>query len=128
MNIKKLQIDKVADVDSWENPIAANGWYDECQKGSVTSFCFEKDGKELIFETIEFEQTCVALCHEDDKQYPSLDAVEKEFGVDRDEWHWHDEPNNIYYDEDSDKYFYQITNGNYWIEIKKPYWIEEPIC
>ena len=102
----KLSYNIINPIDPWDNPIVNDDLYDDCQIAEFTG-CW--DDKDNYYEVLFF----------DDKAYYLNELGELFDNIGTDDWR---EMDNIYiyYDEKSNKYFEQVTNGNFWYEITKP--------
>ena len=106
MKHTQLKYDYIKSVDSWENPIAKNGFYDDCQIAEFTG-CW--DDKDNFYEVLFFDDKTFCI----DESGNEVDLPETDNWVE-------DDKTFLYYDEETDKYFEQQTNGNFWAEITKP--------
>ena len=109
--MKKIQYSIIKHVDSWENPIAKDGFYDDCQIAEFTGFMFN----DTFYEVLNYKNE--TLC---------VNSVTGEpFEIPDEELDWmEDSKMYLYYDDESGKYFAQETNGNFWAEITEPILIE----
>lgn len=106
MKHAQLKYDYINSVDSWENPIVRDSSYEETQIAEFTGCWDENDN---YYEVLYF----------DDKTY-CIDSNGNECEVPETD-NWQDDSNIfLYYDEDSDTYYEQNTNGNFWYQITKP--------
>jgi hypothetical protein len=107
MKHTQLKYSYIESVDSWNNPIAKNGFYDDCQFAEFTGCWDDKDD----FYEVLFLSDGQSFC---------LDPNGNECEIpETDNW-IEDDKTYIYYNEDTDEYFEQTTNGNFWAKITKP--------
>jgi hypothetical protein len=102
----KLEYQILKSVDSNDNPIVLDSCYEDCQIAEFTG-CW--DAKDNYYEVLFFENKAYYL----DELGNLFNDVETE--------DWQEDSNiYIYYDEVTDTYYEQDTNGNFWYEISKP--------
>ena len=106
MKHTQLKYDILNAVNSNDNPIAKDGFYDECQIAEFTGCWDEEDNYyEVLFYNNE------SYCIDRDGNQCEIPETDN----------WAEENQTfIYYDENSDKYFEQHQNGNFWFEVTKP--------
>ena len=102
--MKKLQYDLIQHVDSWENPIAKEGFYQECQIAEFTG-CWDEN--EQFYEVLFYKDE--TFCIDGNGKEAELPDTEK----------WV-EDDIIFIYEDEGKYYQQTTNGNHWCEVTEP--------
>jgi len=103
--MKKLEYSIIGSVNSNDNPIAKEGWYDECQIAEFTGCWLDDKYYEVLF-------------YKDNSYYLDENGNLCD-DIDTEDWK-EDDQIYIYFDEDSNRYFEQITNGNHWYEITEP--------
>ena len=107
MKHRQLKYDYIKAVDSWENPIAKDGFYDECQVAEFTGCWDDKDNYYEVMSLEDGTQVCIDS-NGNECELPETD-------------NWQEDGNTyLYYDSDSNQYFEQETNGNFWYQITKP--------
>ena len=106
MEHTQLKYDLIKSVDSCDNPIAKDGFYDECQIAEFTGCWDEKDN---YYEVMFYNGLSFCIDENGDEcEIPETD-------------NWQEQDiTYLYYDEKTNKYFAQETNGNFWGEITKP--------
>jgi hypothetical protein len=106
MKHTQLKYNYIKSVDSWENPIVKEGFYEDSQIAEFTGCWDENDN---YYEVLFY----------DAKTY-CIDSNGNECNLpDTDNWQEQDTI-FLYHDEDTNTYYEQNTNGNFWYEIDKP--------
>lgn len=106
MKHTQLKYEYIKSVDSWENPIAKNGYYDDCQIAEFTG-CYDDDDN--YYEILYYNNQTFCI----DSKGNEVDVPETD--------NFQDDSNiYLYYDDETDSYFEQNTNGNFWYQIEKP--------
>ena len=106
MKHTQLKYDYIKPVDSWENPIAKEGFYDESEIAQFTG-CW--DDQDNYYEVLFYKDD--TFCIDENGNEVNLPDTDN----------WQDQDTTyIYFDDESGKYFEQSTNGNHWYEITEP--------